>query len=277
MSFSSSYEQIKNLFFEKVSNINTYLEFHSLKNLNFLLLDSVIATSKIKYKIINFDPLYHRYALSSNSSSILSLLDYSIISQSNIFSSIPENELIIVGLDLLPKEQFVTFISLLFNNKKPTSIIFICTNNQSNLSLNNKEQIKTYCNLLLIENTFRKKENNYIVKLNVYNLNKCSKDYVLFIYETISNNNNNNCVLFKFNSIQMYSGELKFLFEEIKKIAEHETTFNVKITEEELKIKNDIVLPYMKTQEEKREDLIEIDQDDIDELYEEDPDEDLDI
>jgi hypothetical protein len=75
----------------------------------------------------------------------------------------------------------------------------------------------------------------------------------------------------------MYSGELKFLFEEIKKIAEHETTFNVKITEEELKIKNDIVLPYMKTQEEKREDLIEIDQDDIDELYEEDPDEDLDI
>ena len=277
MSFSSSYEQIKNLLFEKVSNINTYLEFHSLKNLNFLLLDSVIATSKIKYKIINFDPLYHRYALPSNSSSISSFLDYSIISQSNIFSSITENELIIIGLDLLPKEQFVTFISLLFNNKKPISIIFICTNNQSKLSLNNKEQIKTYCNLLLIENAFRKKENNYIVKLNVYHLNKCSKDYVLFIYETTSNNNNNNCVLFKFNSIQMYSGELKFLFEEIKKIAEHETTFNVKITEEELKIKNDIVLPYMKTQQEKREDLIEIDQNDIDELYEEDPDEDLDI
>ena len=70
---------------------------------------------------------------------------------------------------------------------------------------------------------------------------------------------------------------MKLLFEEIKKIAEHETTFNVKISEEELKQKNEVNLPYIKTSEEKRSDLIEVDDADLDELYEEDPDEDLDI
>ena len=88
---------------------------------------------------------------------------------------------------------------------------------------------------------------------------------------------NNNNIIEQFTQIGLYSGEVKSLFEEIKKIAEHETTFNVKITEEELKQKNEVALPYIKTTEEKRKDLIEVDQDDIDELYEEDPDEDLDI
>ena len=52
---------------------------------------------------------------------------------------------------------------------------------------------------------------------------------------------------------------------------------NVNLTENERKEKNEVALPYIKSNEEKRKDLIEVDQEDIDELYDEDPDDDLDI
>ena len=100
---------------------------------------------------------------------------------------------------------------------------------------------------------------------------KLNRDYVVFQYEIEDNKIN------KFSGIKLYSGEMKSLFDEVQKVIEHETTFNVNLTENEKKEKNEVALPYIKSNEEKRKDLIEVDQEDIDELYDEDPDDDLDI
>ena len=49
------------------------------------------------------------------------------------------------------------------------------------------------------------------------------------------------------------------------------------LTEKERIEKNKVNLPFIKTEEEKKNELIDVDQEDVDDLYEEDPDEDLDI
>lgn len=260
-----SFELIKNYLYEKnTTPSNIYIELSSFKTLSYLLIDSLQTKSNTVFSIINFDLLYYRFCLSSNKALPNTIFDYN---QSFDTLQLDKN-LIIIGADLLPSFTLNRFLQI-FSQKRLGTVIFI-TNSQSKQN-ENSELLKNVSSLLLIENTFRKKDSLLYVKIDVFNLLKCTKDNIIFEY---SNNNN---IIEHFNQIGLYSGEVKSLFEEIKKIAEHETTFNVKITEEELKQKNEVALPYIKTTEEKRKDLIEVDQDDIDELYEEDPDEDLDI
>ena len=259
-----SYEQIKAYLFEKnPSSMNIYIELSSFKSLSFLLTDSLLSLSKNNFSIINFDPLYYRHCVTKKKPLPNTIFDHNQL-QSIKF----DNNVLIVGLNLLPKNKMNCFLRELTTHKI-SNIVFISNspfkNNDNNLIIRN------ICSLLIIENSFRKKENVIYSKMDVINLVKCSKENIIFEYE------NNNNIKKKFKQISLYSGEVKLLFEEIKKIAEHETTFNVKISEEELKQKNEVNLPYIKTSEEKRSDLIEVDDADLDELYEEDPDEDLDI
>ena len=260
-----SFELIKNYLYEKnTTPSNIYIELSSFKTFSYLLIDSLLTKSKTTFSIINFDPLYYRFCLSSGKS-----IPKTIFDSNQTFDTLQfDNNLIIIGADLLPSDSLNNFLQT-FSQKKVGTVLFI-TNSQSKQK-ENSELIRNVCSLLLIENTFRKKDSSLYVKIDVFNLLKCTKDNIILEYL------NNNNIIEQFTQIGLYSGEVKSLFEEIKKIAEHETTFNVKITEEELKQKNEVALPYIKTAEEKRKDLIEVDQDDIDELYEEDPDEDLDI
>ena len=259
-----SNEQIRIFLFEKtITPINIYLELSSFKSFTFYLIDDIRKNSKSNYKIINFDPLYYRHCLLNNDNNISFITEYS----KNIFENLTSN-ILIIGVELLFEydlnQFFIEFSKLNLNN-----IIFAISSSIN--KSHNIQLIKNFCSLLLIENMYRKKDNFLYSKIEVNNMLKLNRDYVVFQYEIQDNK------IFKFNGIKLYSGEMKTLFDEVQKVVEHDTTFNVNLTENERKEKNEVALPYIKSNEEKRKDLIEIDQNDIDELYDEDPDDDLDI
>ena len=84
---------------------------------------------------------------------------------------------------------------------------------------------------------------------------------------------------FQFEKINFYVKEFKDIFEITESKEEPEaqpsSTFKLVLNEKELQAKNEVILPYLKNKEE--ENRIIIDQEDLNELYEEDPDGDLDI
>ena len=258
-----SNEQIRTFLFEKTLNpINIYLELSSFKSLSFYLIDDIRKTSKNNYNIINFDPLYYRHCLLNNDN-VIFITQYS----NQIFNNLNNNYLII-GVELLNEIDLKQFLKEL--RKLNLNNIIFAISSSINKSYN-IQLIRNFCSFLLIENIYRKKDNFIFSKIEVNNMIKLNRDYVVFQYEIEDNKIN------KFSGIKLYSGEMKSLFDEVQKVIEHETTFNVNLTENERKEKNEVALPYIKSNEEKRKDLIEVDQEDIDELYDEDPDDDLDI
>ena len=56
-----------------------------------------------------------------------------------------------------------------------------------------------------------------------------------------------------FDEILLHNLELQKIFNEVEKPIEHKTQMNLKLTEEERKAKNELVLPYIKTNEEKKQ------------------------
>ena len=84
-----------------------------------------------------------------------------------------------------------------------------------------------------------------------------------------------------FNEILIHNLELQKIFNEVEKPIEHKTQMNLKLTEEERKAKDELVLPFIKSEEEKKKDLDtnKINEDDNNEEEEivEDPDDDLDV
>jgi hypothetical protein len=259
-----SNEQIRIFLFEKtVTPINIYLELSSFKSFTFYLIDDIRKNSKSNYKVINFDPIYYRHCILNNDNKI----SYNTEFSKKIFENLTNN-VIIIGIELLSdynlNEFFKEFSQLNLNN-----VIFAISSSIN--KSHNIQLIQNFCSLLLIENIYRKKDNFLYSKIEVNNMFKLNRDYVVFQYEIKDNK------ISKFNGIKLYSGEMKTIFDEVQKVIEHETTFNVNLTENERKEKNEVALPYIKSNEEKRNDLIEVDQADIDELYDEDPDDDLDI
>lgn len=259
-----SNEQIRTFLFEKTVNpINIYLELSSFKSLYFFLIDEIRKNSKNNYKIINFDPLYYRHCLLNDDNNIIFITEYS----NNIFDNL-NNNILIIGVELLNEINLKNFLKELSKLNLNNVIFAISSSINKNYNI---QLIKNFCSLLLIENIYRKKDNYIFSKIEVNNMVKLNREYVVFQYEFQDNKIN------KFSGIKLYSGEMKSLFDEVQKVIEHETTFNVNLTENERKEKNEVNLPYIKSNEEKRKDLIEVDQEDIDELYDEDPDDDLDI
>ena len=154
-----SFELIKNYLYEKnTTPSNIYIELSSFKTFSYLLIDSLLTKSKTTFSIINFDPLYYRFCLSSGKS-----IPKTIFDSNQTFDTLQfDNNLIIIGADLLPSDSLNNFLQT-FSQKKVGTVLFI-TNSQSKQKENN-ELIRNVCSLLLIENTFRKKDSSLYVTM----------------------------------------------------------------------------------------------------------------
>ncbi len=136
-------------------------------------------------------------------------------------------------------------------------------------------------NILSVEKT--KKNNSAkdkcLIFAEIYNMQKLTKD--IGIYEIKLNPKNINPIeSFEFDKLSIYMKEHRDIFESVKEEIKEEpsTTFKLSLNEKELNAKNEVILPYLRNSgNEKKDNIITIDQEDLNELYEEDPDGDLDI
>ena len=110
-------------------------------------------------------------------------------------------------------------------------------------------------------------------------MQKLTKD--VGVYEIKLNPKNQNPIeSFEFDKLSIYMKEHRDIFEAVKEEVKEEpsSTFKLSLNENELTAKNDVILPYLRNSgNEKKDNIITIDQEDLNELYEEDPDGDLDI
>jgi hypothetical protein len=196
-----------------------------------------------------------------------------------LITSINYKNLIITGLDLLTEEFIQNFF---FNNKNLFKnfnfiIYFLALFSFSyNLTEENEQKknlIKSKVNYFLYEKS-EKQQNSKIFKYaEIHNFNKLTMDIAILEY---SLNKNNYPEFDKFN---IYNKDYKNLFETQEQDDENNkqempsSTFKLTLNEKEMQAKNDVILPYIKNKEQ----TITIDPDDLNELYEEDPDGDLDI
>jgi hypothetical protein len=264
-----------------------------------------------KLFIINFDVLFYKYI--SKIKSVNSIVSHDVVinhilnlknknDEKQIFSNIlnkSANEpkissyaFVIIGLDLLNDQSIHNFINITkshLNTSNFNLFLFSLDSSSNNLTEYNekkKDIIKSRLNFYLYEKVSKFHNNKNIIYMEVYSLSKLTKDIAIFefIMPNSNSNNTSNSPLplekFEFDKISIYLKEFKDLFEQSDKLEEDSqpvSTFKLSLNEKELQAKNETVLPYLKTSQEKDENRIIIDQDDLNELYEEDPDGDLDI
>ena len=194
---------------------------------------------------------------------------------------------IIIGLDLLSFDNILNFYAL-YGRKLHSFPALICflsldysSENLSEYCEKKKNYIKSKVQIISTEKT--KKNNsmkNQILVLNeITNISKLTKDIGIFEFNLISNNKNPLETL-EFDKLSIYLKEHKDIFESKAEEAKEEpsSTFKLTLNDNELQAKNETILPYLKnTSNQNKDNIIQIDQEDLNELYEEDPDGDLDI
>ena len=251
----------------------------------YLFLMSLLEKSEVALKIINFDPLFYRFYLSHKNSSKKNNIssEFSFYSSTEniqeIFSSLNKNTnyILIIGLNLLYEEEKILEFFYYLNSIKYSlniskiifasfkSVIFVndIINNNSIFSLN--------------EISHTKNKGKLYIKYDFYNHKKLSKENIVFSFEL----NEQKGLLTSFNDILMHNLELQKIFNEVEKPIEHKSQMNLKLTEEERKAKNELILPFVKSEEEKKQALnpykIEDNEGEEDEEIGEDPDADLNI
>lgn len=254
--------------------------------------------------IINFDILFYKYI--SKIKTVNSMYDIVINhittlktknEEKQIFTNLLKNiddetvrssySVIIIGLDLLNDQSIHNFINLTksqLNSSNFNLFLFSLDSSSNNLTEYNekkKDIIKSRLNFYLYEKVSKFHNNKNILYMEVYSLSKLTKDVAIFEF-IIANSTSSNIPIekFEFDKISIYLKEFKDLFEHSDKLEDESqpvSTFKLSLNEKELLAKNEMILPYLKTSQEKNENRIIIDQDDLNELYEEDPDGDLDI
>jgi hypothetical protein len=276
-----------------------------------------ILTSNNNVKLINFDISFLKYLNTAkkfkfNQDNHFNFFS-NILERINLIEEVNKSRLyIIVGLDLLDKEILKKFITLILSKIPKYLIIFSLEKNFLNLNSeveHKKNIVKNISEIYVVEKTkkikFKSKNkissdkfnnkniSNYntvdrglagdleIYLLEAFNLAKSTVEFVVFEYKICydSSQNFNPVDRIEFDNVSMYKKDHKDLFEinDVKEkdvVQEPSSTFNLQIKEKDNEAKKNIILPYLK---ENNENLIQIDQDDLNELYEEDPDEDLDI
>ena len=123
--------------------------------------------------------------------------------------------------------------------------------------------------------------------MECFNLFKNTKEFFVFEYKIESTINESEYLPLlraEFYGFSLYKKEHKTIFEiAVEEDAlEPTSTFNLNIKENEAEAKKNVILPYLKENNEELNtvidsNLIQVGMDDLNELYEEDPDEDLDI
>jgi hypothetical protein len=252
-------------FISKTTYHNVEVSDHNFKyNFNSLLISDKV-------------PLIINFLIFSNESEKLSYKNIS-----NIMEQYSNDIcLIVIGLDLIENLKISSFFLYnrtmlnLLNNKIYIFSLDSSSNNMNEESEKRKNLIKSKLDIYLLEKLNKQIDNKLLLYFEIYNLKKLTRE--ISIFEFLKSNEKNLKISnnFNFEKINVYLKEFKDIFE-IQTEAEIEpvSTFKLTLNEKEIKEKNDIILPYLKSQDENR---IIIDQEDLNELYEEDPDGDLDI
>ena len=255
----------------------------SFQKSNYLFLMSLLEKTECNLKVINFDPLFYRFFLShKNSSKKYNISsEFSFYSQTEnieeIFSALNKNNtyILIIGLNLLQDKEkiseFFYHLNAIKYSLNISKIIFVSFKSDffSNDIINNN------CIFSLNEISHINNKDKLYIKYDFYNHKKLSKENVVFSFEL----NEQKGLIASFNDILMHNLELQKIFNEVEKPIEHKTQMNLKLTEEERKAKNELILPFIKSQEEKDQALNVNNKEDNNEEEEivEDPDDDLDI
>ena len=201
----------------------------------------------------------------------------------------------IIGLDLLDISQIRQFFSI--NSKIIYNfyfVLYLFSLDNSSKNLNSTVDIKKLyihkqLNLFCIEKNSQiiTKTNKLIRQFELNNLIRLTKETLIFEFNII-----NNETLPTFDKISLYTKEFKDIFESVKQEDKKEevvliltqqpsSTFKLSLNDNEVKARNDVVLPYLlknESEEYKEKKLkLMIDPEDLNELYEDDPDGDLDI
>ena len=281
-----SAELLNTILYKKIPSFaSIHINSETFQKSHFLFLMTLLEKSENAFKIINFDPLFYRFFLSHKNTSkkynISSNFDFfsSEGELGDIFSSINKNDnnILIIGLNLLnDKEKISEFFYYLNNTKYSfnlSKIIFISF--KSDIFIN--DIINNFCIFSLNEISHINNKGKLYIKYDFYNHKKLSKDNVVFSFELNEQKN----LIASFNEILVHNLELQKIFNEVEKPIEHKTQMNLKLTEEERKAKDELVLPFIKSEEEKKKDLDMNKKNDEDNNEEqeivEDPDDDLDV
>ena len=280
-----SSELLNTILYKKIPSFaSIHINSITFQKCHYLFLMTLLEKSDNSFKIINFDPLFYRFFLSYKNTSkkynISSNFDFFSSSDDieQIFSSFNKNDnnLLIIGLNLVNEKEKISEFFYNLNNIKYTlnitKIIFVSF--QSNSFIN--DLINNFCIFSLNEISQIKNKEKLYIKYDFYNHKKLSKDNVVFSFELNEQKN----LIESFNEILIHNLELQKIFNEVEKPIEHKTQMNLKLTEEERKAKDELVLPFIKSEEEKKKDLDNnkvIEDDNEGEEIVEDPDDDLDV
>ena len=280
-----SSELLNSILYRKIPSFaSIHINSLTFQKCHYLFIMSLIEKSEYAIKIINFDPLFYRFYLSHKNSS----KKYNISAEFNfysstenieeIFSSLNKNNnyILIIGLNLLyEKEKISEFFYYLNNAKYSLNIskmIFVSFKSDT-FTIN---IINNNCIFSLKEISQTKNKEKLYIKYDFYNHKKLTKENIVFSFDL----NEQKRLISSFNDVLIHNLELQKIFNEVEKPIEHKTQMNLKLTEEERKAKNELILPFIKTEEEKQKVLnINKNEDDNkeEEEIEEDPDADLDI
>ena len=281
-----SSELLNTILYKKIPSFaSIHINSETFQKSHFLFLMTLLEKTENAFKIINFDPLFYRFFLSHKNASkkynISSNFDFfsSEGEMGDIFSSINKNynNILIIGLNLLNEKEKISEFFYYLNNIKYSfnlsKIIFISF--KSDMFIN--DIINNFCIFSLNEISHINNKGKLYIKYDFYNHKKLSKDNVVFSFELNEQKN----LIASFNEILVHNLELQKIFNEVEKPIEHKTQMNLKLTEEERKAKDELVLPFIKSEEEKKKDLDMNKKNDEDNNEEqeivEDPDDDLDV
>jgi MoaA/NifB/PqqE/SkfB family radical SAM enzyme len=193
----------------------------------------------------------------------------------------------IIGLDLLSFDNILNFYALYARKFQSfLAIIYFMSLDHSSENLSEycekkKNYIKSKIQIISTDKTKKiySTKNQILVLNEITNIDKLAKEIGIFEFNLIGASKNPLETL-EFDKLSIYLKEHKNLFESKAKKAMEEpsSTFKLTLNENELQAKNETILPYLKnTSNQNKDNIIQIDQEDLNELYEEDPDGDLDI
>ena len=272
-----SIDLVQNLLYKKLSSfVSININSVSFQKANYFFLLNILEKSEYDINVLNFDPLFYRFFLThkqpntkyhlTSSFTFISSCD----SLENIFSN-TSNYLLVIGLNILEKEKIREFIYQIRNLEKLSKIIFV----SFNIDNFTKNIINSNCIFSLNEISHAEKNELLFLKYDFYNHKKLNKENIVFSFGL----NVQKGLIINFNEILIHNLELQKIFNEVEKPIEHKTQMNLKLTEEERKTKDNLVLPFMKSEDEKKKafEITQEDEDNEEGEIDEDPDEDLDI
>ena len=241
-------------------------------------------------QLINFDINFYKYLQIAErqnekktyKASITHILTNQQLAIKELVHSLNKDKIIILnGVDLVLNHSVEVILRLLKSNNK-IILYFVLEKTFKNLDnetiILNNNIVKNKLNYYLICAGKCESHNNDYYLFENFHFDLLSSSFIVIKYSLNKTNQVNPIANLVYIDISTYKKEHKALFEKQfdneKDQIEPQSTFNLKKTEEEANKKKEVILPYMK---EHNENLIKVDNDDLLELYEEDPDEDLDI